>query len=167
MSSRNGFLDEQGMVNLARKTIEDLRHEGIYPTELRRLESVLKEGGVGEALVVSSLLKTIASELSPDASQKKLLQTYQGLADICQSLVDLSRNLFDIETWQHYRESGYESFEQYCEKMLGIPASKIHRLKAIKDQPLPRPKKAGPAELFAWVFNAIENLATSRTERDR
>ena len=116
---------------------------------------------------MSRLLKTIANELSPDASQKKLLQTYQVLADICQSLADLSRNLFDIEAWQHYRESGYESFEGYCEKMLGVPASKIHGLKLIKDQPLPRPKKAGPAELFTWFFDAIEDLATSKTERDR
>jgi hypothetical protein len=167
MSSQNGFLDEQGMVDLARKTIDDLRHEGISPTELRRLENILKDGGVGEVLILSSLLKTISRELSPDASQKKLLQIHQGVADICQSLVELSRNLFDIEAWQHYRESGHESFEEYCEKMLGIPASKIHGLKLIKDQPLPRPKKAGPAELFAWFFDAIENLRASRTERDR
>ena len=167
MSSRNGFLDEQGMVDLTRKMIEDLRREAISPTELRRLENVLKEGGVGEALILSSLLKTIDHELSPDASQRKLLQTYQGLADICQSLVDLSRNLFDIEAWQHYRGSGHESFEGYCEKMLGVPASKIHGLKLIKDQPLPRPKKAGPAELFAWFFNAIENLVTSETGNGR
>jgi hypothetical protein len=166
MSSRNGFLDEQGMVDLARKTIEDLRREGISPTELRRLENILKDGGVGEALIVSSLLKTISHELSPDASQKKLLQTYEVLGDICHSLVDLSRNLFDIEAWQHYREPGYESFEQYCEKMLGIPACKIHGLKVIKDQPLPRPKKAGLAELFAWFFDAIEKLVVAGTARD-
>jgi hypothetical protein len=167
MSSRNGFLDEQGMVDLARKTIEDLRRVGTSPAELKRLENVLKKGRAGEALILSSLLKTISRELSRNASQKKLLQTYQGLADICQSLVDLSRNLFDIEAWQHYRESGYESFEGYCEKMLGVPASKIHGLKLIKDQPLPRPKKAGPAELFAWLFNAIESLVTSETGRAR
>jgi hypothetical protein len=165
MSSRNGFLDEQGMVDLARKTIEDLRHEGISPTELRRLENILKEGGVGEALIVSSLLKTISRELSPDASQKKLLQTYQELADICHSLMDLSRNLFDIEVWHHYRGSGHESFEKYCEKMLGIPASKIHGLKLIKDQPLPRPKNAGSAELFEWFFDTIEKLAALDTRR--
>jgi hypothetical protein len=167
MSSRNGFLDEQGMIDLARKTIEDLRLEGSSPTELRRLENLLKDGGVGEAMIVSRLLKTIVNELSADASQKKLLQINQGLADICQSLVDLSRNLFDIEAWQHYREPGYESFEQYCEKMLGIPASKIHGLKVIKDQPLPRPKKAGPGELFAWFFDVIENLVTSGTGHGR
>jgi hypothetical protein len=45
MSSKNGFLDEQGMVDLARKTIEDLRKEGVSPTELKRLENILKEGG--------------------------------------------------------------------------------------------------------------------------
>jgi hypothetical protein len=114
---------------------------------------------------VSSLLKTISRELSPDASQKKLLQTYQELADICHSLVDLSRNLFDIEAWHHYRGSGHESFEKYCEKMLGIPASKIHGLKLIKDQPLPRPKNAGSAELFEWFFDTIEKLAALDTRR--
>jgi hypothetical protein len=163
MSSRNGFLDEQGMIDLVRKTSEDLRREGISATELRRLENILKDRGVGEALILSSLLKTISRELSPDASQKKLLQIHQGLTDICQSLVNLSRNLFDIEAWQHYREPGYESFEQYCEKMLGVPTSKMQGLKMIKDRPLPRPRKAGPAELFAWFFKAIEMLVASES----
>jgi hypothetical protein len=167
MSSRNGFLDEQGMVDLARKTIEDLRREEIFPTELRRLENMLKDGGVGEAMILSRLLKTIANELSPDASQKKLLQTHQILADICQSLVHLSRNLFDIEAWQHYRDAGHESFEGYCEKMLGVPPSKIRGLRRIKDQPLPRPKRAEPGELFAWFFDVIENLVTSGTGHGR
>src|SRR6266540_1686569 len=97
MSPNSGFLDEQGMIELARKTIEELRNDGISPTELRRLENVLRDGGVGEALILSSLLKTIARELSPEASQRKLLQIRQGFAEICQSLVELSRNLFDIE----------------------------------------------------------------------
>ena len=143
MSARNGFLDEQGMTELARKSIEILRQDGTSPTELRRLEMLLKDGNVGEAFILSSLLRTI------------------------QSLVDLSQNLFDIDAWQHYRESGYESFEKYCEKMLGVPTSKIQGLKRIKDQPLPRPKKAGPVELFAWFFNVIENLVTSETGRGR
>jgi ABC-type transport system involved in cytochrome bd biosynthesis fused ATPase/permease subunit len=57
------------------------------------------------------------------------LLVYRGLEDICQSLVELSRNLFDIDAWQHYRDSGYES---------GIP---------IKEHCLPRPLKAGPSVL--------------------
>jgi hypothetical protein len=126
------------------------------------LESILKEGGVGEAFVYSTLLKTILTELSPDASQKKLLQLYRGLEDICQSLVELSRNLFDIEAWQHYRNSGYETFESYCVEALGIPASKIQGLMLVKDQCLPRPKKAGPAELFSWLYNVIELLAGAK-----
>jgi hypothetical protein len=111
MSSEKHFLDEQGMTDLARKSIEVLRQEGASPTELRRLGALLKEGSVGEAFIMSSLLRTILSEISPEASQKKLLQIHQGLADVCQSLVELSRKLFDIEAWQHYRASGYESFE--------------------------------------------------------
>jgi predicted DNA-binding transcriptional regulator AlpA len=51
--------------------------------------------------------------------------------------------------------------------MLGIPPSKIPVLKLIKDQPLPRPKKAGPAELFAWFFDAIEILVAAKTGRER
>jgi hypothetical protein len=74
MSSNNGFMDEQGMVELARKTIEDLRKEGVSLSELKRLESILKEGSVGESLILSGLLRTIRNEISPDASQKKLLQ---------------------------------------------------------------------------------------------
>jgi len=167
MSSEKHFLDEQGMADLARKSIEILRQEGASPTELRRLETLLKEGSVGEAFIMSSLLRTILAEISPEASQKKLLLVYRGLEEICQSLVQLSRNLFDIEAWQHFRDSGHESFESYCVEMLGIPASKIHALRLLKDQPLPRPKKAGPAELFAWFFNAIENLVTSETECGR
>ena len=167
MSSNSGFLDEQGMIDLARKTIEQLKNDGISPTEVKRLENVLREGGVGEALILSSLLKTIARELSPEASQRKLLQIQQGLADICHSVVELSRNLFDFEAWQHYRGSGHQSFESYCVEMLGIPASRIHALRLLKDQPLPRPKKAGPVELFNWLFDAVEILAGSKSRRDQ
>lgn len=165
MSAESNFLDEPGMIDLARKTIEELRNDGISPTELRRLENILREGGVGEALILSSLLKTITRELSPEASQKKLLQIHQGLADICQSFMELSRNLFDIEAWQHFRNSGHENFESYCVDMLGIPASKVHQLKLLKNFVLPRPKKAGPAELGNWLFKALEILDGSKTGR--
>ena len=47
------------MVDLARKTIEDFRKQGVSPSELRRLEALLKEGSVGEAFILSSLLRTI------------------------------------------------------------------------------------------------------------
>ena len=167
MSSNSGFLDEQGMIDLARKTIDQLRNDGISPTEVKRLENVLREGGVGEALILSSLLKTIARELSPEASQRKLLLIHQGLADVCQSLVELSRNLFDIEAWQHFRDSGHGSFETYCAEMLGIPESKIRGLKLLKDLPLLRPKKAGPVELFNWLFDAVETLAGSKSKNDQ
>ena len=56
--------------------------------------------------------------MSPDASQKKLLQVYRGLDGCCNALVELSRNLFDVEVWQHYRASGYESFDIYCMEAL-------------------------------------------------
>ena len=167
MSTEKHFLDEQGMTDLAHKSIEVLRQEGASPTELRRLEMLLKEGSVGEAFIMSSLLRTILAEISPEASQKKLLLVYRGLEDICRSLVDLSHDLFDIEAWQHYRDSGHESFESYCVIILGIPASKIHALRMLKDQPLPRPKKAGPVELFNWLFDAIEILAGSKINSDQ
>ncbi len=166
MSSKDGFLDEQGMVDLARKAIEDLRKDGISPTELKRLENILREGGVGEALMLSSLLKTIRNEISPDASQRKLLQIYRVLEECCCAFVELSRNLFDVEVWQHYRACGYESFEIYCAEALGIPASKVQALKSIKDQRLPRAKKAGPAELFSWLFSVIEILADAKKRHD-
>ena len=167
MSSNSGFLDEQGMIDLARKTIEQLKNDGISPTEVKRLENVLRDGGVGEVLILSGLLKTIARELSPDASQRKLLQIHRLLADICQSLVELSRNLFDIEAWQHFRNSGHENFESYCVDMLGIPTSKIHQLKLLKNLVLPRPKKAGPAELANWLFEALEILDGSKNGNDQ
>jgi len=162
MSSDKHFLDEQGMTELARKSIEVLRQEGASPMELRRLEALLKEGNVGEAFIMSSLLRTIIGEISPEASQKKLLLVYRGLEDICQSLVELSRNLFDIDAWQHYRDSGFDSFESYCEGALGIPATKIQGLMLVKDQRLPRPKKAGPGEFFAWLYKIVEILAPAK-----
>ncbi len=166
MSFESGFLDEQGMVELARKAIEDLRKDGISPTELKRLENVLREGGIGEALMLSSLLKTIRDEISPDASQKKLLQIYRVLEECCRTFVDLSRNLFDVEVWQHYRAAGFESFEIYCVEALGIPASKIQALKSIKDQGLPTPRKAGPPELFSWLFRITDILADAKKGHD-
>ncbi len=166
MSSNSGFLDEQGMIELARKTIEDLRTDGISPTELNRLESVLRDGGVGEALMLSGLLRAIRNEISPDASQKKLLQIYRTLEECCGAFVELSRNVFDVEVWQHYRAAGYESFEAYCVEALGIPASKIQALKSIKDQRLPRPRKAGPPELFSWLLHITDILAEAKKRHD-
>ena len=166
MSCESGFLDEQGMVDLARKAIEDLRKDGISPTELKRLEHILREGSVGEALMLSSLLKTIRDEISPDASQKKLLQIYQVLEECCRAFVELSRNLFDVEVWQHYRAAGYESFDLYCVEALGIPASKIQALKSIKEQSLPRPRKAGPPELFSWLLSITDILADAIKRHD-
>jgi hypothetical protein len=166
MSSNSGFLDEQGMIDLARKAIEDLRKDGISPTELKRLENILKEGRVGEAFMLSSLLKTIRDEISPDASQKKLLQIYRLLEECCHCFVELSRNLFDVEVWQHYRAAGYESFELYCVEALGIPAEKIPAFKSIKEQRLPRPRKAGPPELFSWLVRITDILAEARKRHD-
>ncbi len=162
MSPEKTFLDEHGMTDLARKSIEILRLDGVSPTELRRLETLLKEGNVGEASIMSSLLRTILGEISPEASQKKVLIVYRTLEDICQSLVELSRNLFEIDAWQHYRDLGYETFESYCEDALGIPAPKVQALMAVKDQPLPRPKKAGPSLLFAWLYKTAELLTTPK-----
>lgn len=162
MPTEKHFLDEQGMTDLARKSIEVLRRQGASPTELRRLEALLKEGSVGEAFIMSSLLRTILAEISPEASQKKLLLVYRGLEDICQSLVELSRNLFDIDAWQHYRDSGYETFESYCVEALGIPAMKIQGLLLVKDRCLPRPKKTGPSELFLWFYRTVEIISTTK-----
>jgi len=162
MSSRNGFLDEQGMVELARKTIEDLRKEGVSPSELKRLENILKEGGAGESLILSGLLRTIRNEISPDASHKKLLQIYEGVEECYYCLVELSHNLFDVEAWQHYRQSGYESFEVYCTEVLKISAEKAERLKLIRDRSLTQRGKKGPAPFFDWLFQAAEILASAK-----
>jgi hypothetical protein len=166
MSSKNNFMDEQGMMNLARNTIEDLRKEGASPTELKRLENILKEGSVGESLILSGLLRTIRNEISPDASQKKLLQIYEGVGECCYCLVELSHNLFDVQVWQHYRQSGYESFDAYCTQVLKISAEQAERLKLIRDQSLPQRGKKGPGPFFAWLFQAAEILAGTEKNHD-
>ncbi len=96
--------------------------------------------------------------------RKKLLQVYRGLEECCYALVELSRNLFDVEVWQHYRASGYDSFESYCSEVLGVPSARIPCLKLIKDRGLPRPGKAGAAKLFAWLLEAAEILADAKKE---
>ena len=166
MSSNNGFMDEQGMVELARKTIEDLRKEGISLSELKRLESILKEGSVGESLILSGLLRTIRNEISPDGSQKKLLQIYEGVEECCYCLVELSHNLFDVEAWQHYKQSGYESFDAYCTEVLKISAEQTQRLKLIRDRSLPQRGKKGPGPFFDWLFQAAEILAGAKKNHD-
>ena len=163
MSANNSFLDEQGMVDLARKTIEDLRKEGVSPSELKRLEHILKEGGAGESFILSGLLRTIRNEIAPDASHKKLLQIYDGAEDCCYCLVELSHNLFDVEAWQHYRQSGYESFEAYCTEVLHISAEQAKRLKVIRDRSLPQRGKKGPGPFFDWLFQAADILARAKT----
>ena len=56
MSSKTNLLDEQGLVDLARQAIADLRKDGVSPTELKRLETVLREGNIGEAFIVARSL---------------------------------------------------------------------------------------------------------------
>ncbi len=116
--------------------------------------------------MLSSLLRAIRNEISPDASQKKLLQIYRTLEECCGAFVELSRNVFDVEVWQHYRAAGYESFDLYCVEALGIPASKIQALKSIKDQRLPRSRKAGPPELFSWLLRVTDILAETKKRYD-
>ena len=141
MSSKTKLLDEQGLIDLARQAIEDLRNDGVSPTELKRLETVLREGNIGEAFIVASVLRTVLHEIAPDASHKKLLRLYRRLEECCHVLVEISRNLVDVEAWQHYRASGYESFESYCAEELGIAAIKDPRPKAYQ-----RPALAAPGE---------------------
>ena len=166
MSSKDGFLDEQRMVDLARKTIEDLRKEGVSATELKRLENILKEGGAGESLILSGLLRTIRNEISPDASHKKLLQIYEGVEECCYCLAELSHNLFDVEAWQHYRQSGHENFEAYCAEALHISAEQAERVKLIRDRSLPNRGKKGPGPFFGWLFQAAEILAGAKKNQD-
>jgi len=159
MSSKTKLLDEQGLIDLARQAIEDLRNDGVSPTELKRLETVLREGNIGEAFIVASVLRTVLNEIAPDASHKKLLRLYRRLEECCHVLVEISRNLVDVEAWQHYRASGYESFESYCEKELGVAPSRIEGLKLIKDRRLPRPGKGSAVDLFCWFFDVIQDLS--------
>ena len=166
MSAKTQLLDEQGLVDLARQAIADLRKDGVSPTELKRLETILREGNIGEAFIVASVLRTVLNEIAPDASQKKLLRLYRRLEECCHVLVEISRNLVDVEAWQHYRASGYESFESYCTQELGIPSSKIRALRLIKDRRLPRPGKCGPADLFSWFFDVIEDLSGAKKGPD-
>ena len=164
MAGKNGFFSEQAMANLARKALEDLQKHRISPIELNRLKASLRNGNVGEVFILSGLLKTVLNEVSPDASQKKLLQIYQEVEHCCYSLVELSCNLSDIEVWQHYKVSGYEDFDSYCLGTLEVSPAKIQRLKLLKDYPLPRPGKAGPGELFCWLFEAIGLMANCKGE---
>lgn len=157
------FLDEQGMADLARKSIERLRQEGASPNELRRLEMLLRDGNVGEAFILSSLMRTILDELSPEAAQQKLLLVYRDIEDICQSLVRLSRDLLDIDAWQHYRDAGYETFESYCHEMLGIAPYQVQLLALVKEKCLPRPAKADAAALFSWFFEVVDSLSTTKS----
>jgi hypothetical protein len=153
------------MADLARKAIEALSVKGISPAEVKRLEISLRAGNVGEAYIVSSLMKTILNEISPDASQRKLLLVYRQLEHCCYALVELSRNLFDVEVWQHYRASGYESFELYCTGALGVPVSQIQTLQLIKNRALPRPGKGELSEFFSWLFKAVEMIAEGEKSR--
>jgi hypothetical protein len=166
MSSKNGFLDEKGMVDLARRTIEDLRKEGASPSELKRLDNILKEGGVGESVIISGLLRTIRNEISPDASHKKLLQIYEGVDECCYCLVELSHNLFDVEAWQHYRQLGHENFEAYCAEVLHISGEQAERLKSIRDRSVPQRGKKGPGPFFDWLFQAAEILVGAKKNDD-
>jgi len=165
MLEKNGFLDERTMADVARKALADLRKRGFSPIDLNRLETSLREGNVGEVYIISGLLQSVVNEISPEASHKKLLQIYQGVEHCCYSLVELSRNLSDVEVWGHYKVSGYEGFDSYCLGVLEVSPAKIQQLKLLKDRRLPRPGKAGPSQLFSWLFEAIEVIANGKGER--
>lgn len=164
MAGKNGFLAEEAMANLAREALRDLQKHGLSPIELNRLNTALRNGNLGEVFILSGLLKTVLDEIFPGASQKKLLQIYRGVEHCCYSLVELSRNLSDVEVWQHYKAAGYESFDSYCLGALEVSPAKIQRLKLLKDYRLPRPGKAGPAQIFSWLFDAIDLMANDKRE---
>src|SRR5262245_583211 len=81
---------------------------------------------------------------------------------VCYCLVELSHNLFDVAAWQHYRQSGYESFEAYCTEVLHISAEQAEWLKLIRERSLPHRAKKGPGPFFAWLFQAAEILASAK-----
>lgn len=164
MTRKNRFLAEEAMANLTREALEDLQEDGLSPIVLNHLKTSLRNGNVGEVFILSGLLKTVLNEISPGASQKKLLQIYQGVEHCCYSLAALSRNLSDVEVWQHYKVAGYESFDTYCLGVLELSPAKVQHLKLLKDYHLPRPGKAGPAELFCWLFDAIHLMANDKRE---
>jgi hypothetical protein len=122
---------------------------------------------VGESLIVSGLLRTIRNEISPDAAHKKLLQIYEGVEECCYCLVELSHDLFDVDVWQHYKVSGYESFDAYCTEVLKISAEKAERLKLIRDrmQKLPghkaSPGDRGRAICLSLVLSQAKTLGFS------
>ena len=125
MTAENAFLDGRAMADLARKALADLRKRRLSPIDLNRLETSLREGNVGEVYIFSGLLQAVVNEITPEASQKKLLHIYQGVEHCCYSLVELSRNLSDVEVWGHYKVSGYEGFDSYCLGVLEVSPAKI------------------------------------------
>ena len=150
------------MADLARKSIEFLRQQGASPTELRRLESALERR---ERWRGFHHVELAADDLERDFTggvPKETPADLPGVGRICQSLVELSRNLFDIEAWQHYRNAGYESFEAYCTEVLHISAEQAERLKLIRERSLPQRGKKGPGPFFDWLFQAAEILVGAK-----
>lgn len=162
MAIKNGFLDERAMTELARKRLEALRKKGVSSVELDRLEKSLGKGNVGKVYVLSGILQTVINEISPDASQKKLMEIYQGVEHCCHFLAELSRNLHDVDIWRHYKASGYENFDSYCAELLEVSPVKIRRLKLLKDHPLPESGRPRLSGLFFWLFNAAEVMASRK-----
>lgn len=166
MKEGNIFLDERAMAELARKTLAELRDRGLPSAEFHRLEACLKQGRVGEAYVVSGLLKAVLNEISADASKRRLLQIYQELEHCCYSLVELSRSLSDVEVWQHYRSCGHETFDSFCIRVLEVSPARVRGLRSLRDRCLPRPGKATIALLFSWLFDAVEIMADAKAGED-
>lgn len=159
MAIKEGLLDEHAMAELARRALVAVRKKGVLSVELDRLEKSLVKGNVGEAYILFGILEAVINELSPDAPQKKLMHIYQGVEHSCYFLAELSRNLYDIEVWRHYKASGYETFDSYCVGLLEITPAKIEPLKLLKDHPLPRPGRPKLSQLFFWLFEAAGIMA--------
>jgi hypothetical protein len=135
MSAKNGFLEEQKMVELAERRSFSNRTEAPGKYSQRR-----ERRGVSHPLwlVKNDSKRDFAGRLAKKTSAD------EGVEECCYCLVELSHNLFDVEAWRHYRKLGYESFEIYCSEVLHISAEQAERLKLIRDRCLPPRGKKGP-----------------------
>jgi len=128
MSAKNGFLEEQEMVELAERRSFSNRTEAPEKYSQRR-----GRRGVSHPLwlVKNDSKRDFAGRLAKKTSAD------EGVEECCYCLVELSHNLFDVEAWQHYRKLSDESFEIYCSEVLHISAEQAERLKLIRDRCLP------------------------------
>ena len=157
-------MDLGGMASWARAWVEELRHLGVSPAEIRDIEELLKQERTGEAYVKAGALKTIVEEMREDALSRKLLEISRRGERCVFDILEISRNLADMEIWKQYVTTGHTDFDRFCEVYLKVRSARARAIVDLSSSFSFRPGELAPGGILNALVNVAEILS-SRKEK--